>query len=403
MLFFVNDDLHKTYDELFDDVKGIKRTSNVVNHSNPYELFKYLLCNLVHGISTILIDSDFSDQEISRLRIINEEIDIKSNDFISLDRAIDSNAYKWRLSLFTSGTTGKPKKIEHTFDSLTRAVRKSENRKNNCWAFAYNPTHFAGLQVFFQAFLNKNKMVYIFDKPFNKIEDILIDENITNISATPTFYKNLIPFLHKKNTNIKRVTMGGEKIDKSSVEKMKKIFPDARFTNIYASTEAGNLFASNGNIFTIPENIIDKVRFSEKNELLLHESLLGKSDDLKIDNSWYYTGDIVDVLDEKSFCFRSRQTEVVNIAGYNVNIVEVEDVINSMDDIQNCRVFTIHNSVTGNILSAEVVVLNEEKKGSIEKEIKAFLKDKIQYWKIPRIITVVEKIKRTRTGKKERI
>ena len=68
-----------------------------------------------------------------------------------------------KLIMFTSGTTGVPKSIEHSMESLTRNIKIDTKFLNNVWGFAYNPTHMAGIQVFFQAFFNKNTIVKIFE------------------------------------------------------------------------------------------------------------------------------------------------------------------------------------------------------------------------------------------------
>ena len=67
------------------------------------------------------------------------------------------------ITIFTSGTTGQPKKVVHSIATLTRAVRIGDRYKGQVWAYAYNPTHMAGLQVFFQAFENQNTLVNVFN------------------------------------------------------------------------------------------------------------------------------------------------------------------------------------------------------------------------------------------------
>ena len=56
---------------------------------------------------------------------------------------------KPEITIFTSGTTGQPKKVVHSIATLTRSVRLGDRYKGQIWAYAYNPTHMAGLQVFF--------------------------------------------------------------------------------------------------------------------------------------------------------------------------------------------------------------------------------------------------------------
>ncbi len=94
----------------------------------------------------------------------------------------------WKVTLYTSGTTGIPKKVTHNFNSITRFVKISERNTNSIWGFAYNPTHMAGIQVFFQALLNGNAIVRLFGLSANEIHREINENFITHISATPTFY-----------------------------------------------------------------------------------------------------------------------------------------------------------------------------------------------------------------------
>ena len=101
---------------------------------------------------------------------------------------------------------------------------------------------------------------------------------VTHISATPTFYRLLLPF-EQSYPSVQRVTLGGEKSDNHLYENIHKIFPEAKINNVYASTEAGSLLVAKGDSFQIPISIRNKFMVVD-NELLIHKSLLGKSDSL---------------------------------------------------------------------------------------------------------------------------
>ena len=101
---------------------------------------------------------------------------------------------KSEITIFTSGTTGQPKKVLHNIMTLTRSVRTGDKYKNQVWAYAYNPTHMAGLQVFFQAFENQNTLINVFNQSREYVYQQIKAMNITHMSATPTFYRLLLPF-----------------------------------------------------------------------------------------------------------------------------------------------------------------------------------------------------------------
>ena len=408
-LFFYWGKREKTYHQLIEDINNQKTLEKYIKKIDAYEILKDIIVSLISGEKIILLDSDFTKEEMNNLGIslqeINQEIKLKKdkiNSFEELLEQINKKKEGWEITLYTSGTTGRPKKVRHNLQSLTRGVKVSEKYKNNIWAFAYNPTHFAGLQVFFQAFYNKNPLIYVFDMDRKIIEETLNRFQVTHISATPTFYRSIIPYIKQQIPTVERLTMGGEKYDETLENILIKIFPNAEIRNVYASTEAGSLFSSKGETFKISERMKDKIKVNEDNELLIHKSLLGESETLKLDGEWYRTGDLVEKIDDEHFKFVSRKTEMINVGGYKVNPHEVENEIKKVEGVIDVLVKARNNRITGSILTAEVEIMEGINKKEKEKEIIKVLEKNLQNWKIPRIITFIDNIELTRTGKKVR-
>lgn len=223
---------------------------------------------------------------------------------------------------------------------------------------------------------------------------------ITHISATPTFYRLLLPF-ETEYPVVQRVTLGGEKSDQHLYDAIHKIFPSAKINNVYASTEAGSLFAAKGDSFQIPVPIRDKFQVVD-DELLIHRSLLGQSDSFKFDEDYYHSGDLIEWVnrEEGIFKFKSRKNELINVGGYKVNPGEVENVLNAIEGVRQSFVYGKANSVLGNVLCAEVQL--EEGVSMTELDIRRYLKDYLQDFKIPRRIKFVYSFALTRTGKLKR-
>ena len=320
---------------------------------------------------------------------------IKSKD--DLLKNLQPPIENWSITMFTSGTTGLPKKVSHSFQSITRFVRVSEKNISHVWGFAYNPAHIAGTQVFFQALLNGNAIVRLFGLSKDKIYKEIEGFGITNISATPTFYRLMLP-ADKQYPSVIRITSGGEKFDEKTTAQITKIFPKAKITNVYASTEAGTLFASDGDVFSIKPEMMPMVKI-EKDELLVHSSLMGISE---INHGeWYNTGDLIKIISREPlrFIFISRKNEMINVGGYKVNPHEVEETIRSIDGIRDVCVFAKNNSVLGNIICCDIVKTD---KSLDEPTIRTYLQSKLQEFKIPRMIKFVNELSMTRTGKIKR-
>ena len=306
--------LEVTYQTFFQKIIEEGVNNSYIKNSNPYSVFLSLIRNCVSGRKSIILDANFSDEELLSLQISNKtyldgefmQNNLSKNfkSFADILSFIKDNSEKLEIDIYTSGTTGRPKKVTQLFKNLTRAVKVRESLKDSVWGFAYNPTHFAGLQVFFQALYNKNTIVYIFNKGFDEVYLDFVDYTITNMSCTPTFMKMLLPSVKKDLVAVKSLTFGGEKFDSKIEKELKKKFSVASVKNIYASTEAGSLLKADGEFFLIPNRYTEVVKI-ENNELLIHKELLGTSESFHLEGDWYKTGDIVQFKDEKRFKFKN--------------------------------------------------------------------------------------------------
>lgn len=402
-MFLIDNDKSYSYDDLLQSLNMSSEYCPLYKTSDIYSYFVNLIKALAANKPLVLLDSDLNPAEIDgideNLVNVKEEIDKKS--YKSMGEIVeDIQNSTSEITIFTSGTTGQPKKVLHTVATLTRSVRTGERYVGQIWAYAYNPTHMAGLQVFFQAFENINTLVNVFNKQRSEVYELINKHNITHISATPTFYRLLLPFEQEYKTVV-RVTLGGEKSDSHLYENIKKIFPEAKINNVYASTEAGSLFAAKGDFFQIPENIRDKFEVVD-DELLIHKSLLGKSDSFKFEGDYYHSGDLIEWVDKESglFRFKSRKNELINVGGYKVNPGEVENILLSLEGVKQVLVYGKANSILGNVLCADIQL--EDGVALTDVEIKKALRSQLQDFKIPRRIKFVEQMSLTRTGKLKR-
>ena len=392
-----------TYEEL---VKTINLSTTYCPYFQSKDLYAYF-ANLIKALVTnnpvVLIDADSSPADMPYLdfTLLNKPQEIGTCSLKDMDELIEALSQSTsEITIFTSGTTGQPKRVTHSVATLARNVRKGEQYKEHVWAYAYNPTHMAGTQVLFQALMNQSTMVNVFGESREVVYQQIERYGITHISATPTFYRMLMPF-EKAYPSVKRVTLGGEKSDKQLYEHICNIFPNAKVNNVYASTEAGSLFAAKDDCFQIPANIRDKFRV-ENDELLIHKSLLGQSDSFVFDGEYYHSGDLIEWVNEAEglFRFKSRKNELINVGGYKVNPGEVEDAINAIEGVQQSLVYGRSNSILGNIVVAEVKLV--EGAALTDLEIRKVLASLLQDFKVPRKIQIVNELSMTRTGKLKR-
>lgn len=390
-----------SYEELLDRLQKQNGCNVILRVSRLLPFYEHLILAMINDLQVYLVDEDFElpptlrEKENTNVLINKEKTTKALQNWDTLHQALLHS--KATLSLFTSGTTAVPKQINYPIGRLLRNIRIGSKYAAGRWAFCYHPAHMAGLQVFLQAFLNHNLLVNFFGLDKTLILDLLERFRISHISATPTFYRLLFP-VQQVYEQIQGVSIGGERSGPKLHARLREIFPNAKLYNLFATTETGTLFASEGDYFTIPEAIQSKVKFVN-NELLLHKDLLADPSMLDSQEDWYKTGDTV-IIDEKGrFQFAGRKKDTINVAGYRVKLVEIEEALEQIPGIQQYRVYGRKNALTGHIICCEVKLLDQDLSVA---NIKSKLKENLQAFKVPRIIKIVDEISLTHTGKIKR-
>ncbi|XID90675.1 fatty acid--CoA ligase family protein [Paenibacillaceae bacterium WGS1546] len=405
-LFWIDDSrgIAKTYEQLTEDLNRRDYGKTYIYEQDPYEAYVHVLHSMLAGYEVVCLDGNLSDGEIRSLGIEPERVNaafaaepLRIGNAHELLQRVKVPAPQWGVSIFTSGTTGQPKVVKHRLATLARAAKVAADCRSHVWALAYHPTRFAGFQVFFQALLNGNPIVSLCDLAARFIPNALERHRVTHLSATPTFYRTLLPYVAEPLPAIRSAACGGERCDEALFEQLKQAFPSASVRNIYASTEAGSLFSASGDLFSVPERWKSFVSVSDQQELLIHRSLLaGGGEFIPSEDEWYATGDLVERRGENQFVLVSRKTEMINVGGYKVNPHEIEAEIRKLPGVRDCLVKPRANRLTGNLLTASVVKDGSRSEEQIADDIARL---QLQSWKIPRIVEFAEQLPTTTTGK----
>jgi acyl-coenzyme A synthetase/AMP-(fatty) acid ligase len=363
-------------------------------------------------------DVDFADSPLPSLTPLppDQAEPLESIADASLHQSLDAwrSAFQnstSRIALQTSGSSGKPKLFWHSMTSLTRGLKLSENQRGSVWGWAYPPDHLAGMQVLFQALLNANPLVRLFQVPSSSVHQALDDYEITHLSCTPTFLRLLLAD-GRTHPTLQRLTSGGERLDQSSMSRIAHVFPNARLTNIYASTEVGPLLVSHEDSFTVPEWLRNQVRIVD-GQLWLHrclrlegseESIAESLEESSIENSEFWpTGDQVEVVEAHPLRIRfvSRSHEGFNVAGYRVDPVKLENIARTHPTVADARFYGVPNSVTEHIVACDLVSVPGKQPVS-DIEWRSWISGQVQRHELPRVIRWVTKIDTTNSGKIKR-
>lgn len=324
--------------------------------------------------------------------------DLNWQDFLEI---LNNQVNEVQVELRTSGTTGKPKSITHSFGNLKRNVKVKRNNSNKTWLLCYHPYHMAGLQVFLQALLTDSLIINLDKSVMTEVENVIRDYQVSSLAFTPTFFKQFKYLFVNEYPMVESISFGGERASEELLSDAKLKFPRAKIRTIYASTEGGSLFSSETNEFIVDDAIKELIQIDKNNnELLLHEALVGKSDFLE--NGWHRTGDIVEMISNQKLKIVGRISDFVKIGGYKVNPHKVEDAIASSKFVLDVLIKSKENSVLGSILIAEVILHDRSDPKESKNDIIEKCREKLNNWEIPSMIKFVDSLNVGSTGKRIR-
>jgi len=314
--------------------------------------------------------------------------------------------------LATSGTTGTPKLIEHSLETLSRTVKRNVSRGGEyTWGLVYDPFRFAGLQVVLQSLLSGSQLCIPSERDINTQVRYFSDSRVNALSATPSLWRKLLMTEGIHHLPLRQITLGGEIADQGILDALKQAFPQARIIHIYASTEAGAAFAVQDGQAGFPLAWVDgddapvQIRINEHNHLMLKPSQLPAGEEIRnrIDRDGYLdTQDMVKVEGERVF-FLGRASGVINVGGNKVNPEEVENCIREMSDVADVVVFGKKSSMLGQLVVAEVLAANDGDRAELKKAILQHCRASMENWQVPAMIKFVNTLAENAAGKLERI
>lgn len=305
----------------------------------------------------------------------------------------------------TSGTSGTPKLIAHTFASLTRSMRSRRIGDDYTWGSLYSLRRFAGLQVFFQSWMCSTPL--ILNEERVDLGDALtrfINFDCNALSATPSMWRKLAMHPLFDRMALKQITLGGEIVDQAVLDMLTNRFPVARITHIYASTEAGVGFAVRDGRAGFPADYLLRpplnvaIRIDEQNHLCFGTKL-DQSLAMGVKNEWIDSGDVVEIQGDR-VRFLGRANGSINIGGNKVMPEEIESVIKELPEVAFVQVRARSSAMLGSLVEAVVTLtLGKVLDAAFKRKITAHCRARLDNFKVPAFIVAADAIQLTASGK----
>ena len=308
-----------------------------------------------------------------------------------------------KVVVATSGTSGPPKLVEHSWDSLLAAARLAEQWHGLGWLLVYDATRWAGLQVWLQAVLTAGRLVVPASRDPDVVAKAVIEEEVSILPATPTLLRRLVTSADRdlvSRMKLDRITLGGEAADAQLLEQARQFFPGAKITHVYATTELGEVFRVTDGQAGFPAEWLHRplpggVRLATRRdgELLVQ---------LSRDTAEVATGDLVERRGGR-YEFTGRRSDVIVVGGAKVYPKRVEECLRSVPGVAEARVYGMPSAITGELVAAEIVIADPLPEHSTPDQVRAaalaVCRERLDAHSIPRVLDIVKKLATTPAGK----
>lgn len=315
--------------------------------------------------------------------------------------------------LFTSGSTAKPKAVLMKNSQLLQGQDICDflHHTKDSVVLVMSPMHhyaFFGLAL--PGFIIGGTVVLYDDFNFKHIVNLIVENKVTVMQATPSMMKVLSVLCKDKFgeifASVRTFTVGGEFVPQPLKEWLKANLPTCKFYAIYGLTEMGfascyrfdNLDKPFGCVGTLLPHVEIEIRHEEADVVAIkspyaYKKYLGFEEH----KDWFVTKDLSYFEDDHLFVL-GRVDDVIVSGGTKINPFEIETVAKEFDGISQCVCVGVKDHFLGQVAKLYYLPTKEINL----KDFKGFLAQKIEKACLPKVYEQIDQIRTTPTGKLDR-
>lgn len=316
------------------------------------------------------------------------------------------------LILFTSGSSGKPKAMIHDLDNLFISY-EGRREKNLIMMVFLMFDHIGGLNTLLNAVSIGASLVIPGERNPELVAKLIERYKVQVLPTSPTFL-NLLLLSESSNkhnlSSLRIISYGTEPMPESLLKRLRAYFPKVKFIQTYGTSETG----ISSTVSEASDSILLKIDDPNTEIKIVNGELwlqsktqtlgyLNASMDSFTEDGWFRTGDQVEISADGFMKILGRKREVINVGGQKVLPSEVESVLLELDFIQDCIVNGEPNAITGQTVVANVVLKNPMEANELRKAIRRHCLSKLDSYKVPTKIKVMESLNISERFKKTRI
>ena len=312
------------------------------------------------------------------------------------------------LILFSSGSTGESKAAVHDITGILEKFKIRRNTLRTITFLLYD--HIGGVNTMFYILSNAGCIITVEDRNPDKVLRQIEKYKAELLPTSPTFLNLVLLSEAYKNydiSSLKTITYGTEPMPEITLKRFHELFPDIKMQQTYGLSELGILRSKSKSSDSLWVKIGGEGFETRVVEGILQikarSAMMGylNAPSPFTNDGWFNTGDRVEVEGEY-FKILGRYSEIINVGGEKVYPTEVENVIQSMDNVAEVTVFGENNPITGMIVCARVRLKEDEDEKLFVSKLKKFCRERLQPYKVPIKVFIISDIQYSDRFKKKR-
>jgi acyl-CoA synthetase (AMP-forming)/AMP-acid ligase II len=302
-------------------------------------------------------------------------------------------AQRGRLWLLTSGSTGRPKRVPYSFDQLIASASTAAPRR---WLMAYSPGSFAWWQIVSLSLTQPGQELVAISADERAFwPDIAAREQVTAVSGTPTFWWRAL-LQHGRQLSrlpIEQISLGGEPVEQTLLDRLHETLPRARLWWAYASTEHGRSIVVRDGRAGFPVQWLQQRKPGQpalrivQGELWL-EAPPGSGE-------FHRTGDCASIIGERVMLTGRLRADEINVGGAKINASTIHGVLSRHPAVAWARLQARRAPLLGQVPVAEVVLQTPVP----TTELRRWCAERLPDYGVPRQIRILSEIPETLAGK----
>jgi acyl-coenzyme A synthetase/AMP-(fatty) acid ligase len=308
-----------------------------------------------------------------------------------------------RLWLLTSGSTGRPKRIGHTLSSLTTVSGGLPPRR---WLCPYSPGTYAWWQVVTLGLGSPGQDLVVVDPAdLGDWVSVAVEQRVTAASGTPTFWRQTVMTQGHELAEVplEQISLGGEPVDQAVLDQLHTIFPGARISWIYASSEVGASVVVHDGRAGFPVEWLDR-------EVPARPRLSVVGEELVIASPYHgkglagavHTGDRVVIEAGRVLITGRLDRDEINVGGAKVSAGMVRSILQSHPDVAWAQVRGRRAPLVGTVVVADVVLTSGQTNDpETLTALTRWCQEKLPEYGVPRRIKLLDAIPAKETLKSD--